>query len=46
MRIRTKVRAGGVSVNHSAQKAGVTVKSKVRAGGGYLNHSAKKAGLK
>ena len=41
MHIRTKIRAGGISINHNATRAsGVKVKTKVRAGGINLNHNA------
>ena len=38
--VKSKVRAGGITENHSATKAGIVIKSKVRAGGITENHSA------
>ena len=42
MKTKTHVRAGGISLNHNAARAGVRVKTKVRAGGVSLNHNATK----
>ena len=38
MRIKTKVKAGGVNLNHNQAVKGLRVKSKVKAGGQDLNH--------
>jgi hypothetical protein len=41
MKIKTKVKAGGIELNHnqSAAKAGMPVKTRVKAGGLSLNHN-------
>jgi hypothetical protein len=40
MKIKSKVRAGGVGVQHNATKSGLKIKSKVRAGGLSAQHNA------
>jgi hypothetical protein len=42
MKVKTKVRAGGVWENHNATKAGLKIKTKVRAGGVWQNHNGTK----
>lgn len=43
MRIKTSVRAGGISINHSGTVKGLRVRTNVRAGGNNLNHNQKVA---
>jgi hypothetical protein len=40
LRVRTEVRAGGLSYNHSAAPAALHVRTRVRAGGLTANHTA------
>jgi hypothetical protein len=39
MKLKTKTRAGGVQMNHNAQR--MIVKTSVRAGGMSLNHNSR-----
>jgi hypothetical protein len=43
MKIQTKVKAGGITLNHN-QKSGLKVRTNVKSGGLTLNHN--KSGLK
>ena len=40
LRIKTKVRAGGASLNHSSTKGRLKVRTKIRAGETVENHNA------
>jgi hypothetical protein len=39
MKLRMKVRAGGIYLNHNAAKS-LKIRTKARAGGVFLNHNA------
>jgi hypothetical protein len=39
LRVKSSVKAGGISFNHNQTAAGIRVKSKVKAGGMDINHN-------
>ena len=46
MRVKSSVKAGGITTNHNQTTAGVRVKSKVKAGGINLQHNQTIKGLR
>jgi hypothetical protein len=46
MKVRTGIKAGGLSVNHNEAQGGLKVHTGIKAGGFGLNHNEAQGGLK
>src|SRR5271157_1486746 len=46
MKVKTGIKAGGISLNHNEAQGGLKVKTGIKAGGVQLNHNEAQGGLK